>query len=252
MTGNSGIAGPTNASITRRSMLKSGAGLLGAALASTAIAASLSRPAFAAAAKPTSLNMLYATSEADSDAIKAALPDFKSGNGHRHRSRHHAVQRSSAEGVRRTASRQFVLRHHDRRYALDASADQQDRADHRHGASTARYQPTSTSRISSPKCSSTQPFTSATPAICISKRPKSIDPAAIKARRLRHLRTADAGQRADPRLSQGSIRRSPANQSGLTKTKTNKHLGPPKTLGRLHVNRRSSSPTLASDTGARP
>jgi multiple sugar transport system substrate-binding protein len=33
--------------------------------------------AVAAAAKPGSLNMLYATSEADSAAIKAPLPDFK-------------------------------------------------------------------------------------------------------------------------------------------------------------------------------
>ena len=81
MTGNSDIVGPTNASITRRGVLKSGAGLLGGALASTAIAASLSRSAFAAAAKPASLNMLYATSEADSDAIKAALPDFKAAMG---------------------------------------------------------------------------------------------------------------------------------------------------------------------------
>ena len=81
MTGNSGIAGLTNASITRRGVLKSGAGLLGGALASTAIAASFSRPAFAAGAKPASLNMLYATSEANSDAIKAALPDFKAAMG---------------------------------------------------------------------------------------------------------------------------------------------------------------------------
>ena len=42
-------------------------------------------PAFAAtAAKPASLNMLYATSEADSDAIKAALARFQVGNGLRH------------------------------------------------------------------------------------------------------------------------------------------------------------------------
>ena len=46
MTGNSDIAGPTNASITRRGVLKSGAGLLGGALARTAIAASLVAPGF--------------------------------------------------------------------------------------------------------------------------------------------------------------------------------------------------------------
>jgi multiple sugar transport system substrate-binding protein len=67
--------------LSRRDLLKSGAGILGGAVASTAFGAVASRSAFAAAAKPASLNMLYATSEANSDAIKAALPDFKSAMG---------------------------------------------------------------------------------------------------------------------------------------------------------------------------
>lgn len=54
---------------TRRAMLAGGAALGGAAL--------LPRRSRAAVAKPDRLTMLYATSEADSDAIKAALPDFK-------------------------------------------------------------------------------------------------------------------------------------------------------------------------------
>jgi len=61
--------------LSRRNFLALGASLAGAA-------AFAPRPAFAAAAaKPASLNMLYATSEADSDAIKAALPDFKAAFG---------------------------------------------------------------------------------------------------------------------------------------------------------------------------
>jgi multiple sugar transport system substrate-binding protein len=54
---------------TRRALLAGGAALGGAAL--------LPRRSRAAVAKPERLTMLYATSEADSDAIKAALPDFK-------------------------------------------------------------------------------------------------------------------------------------------------------------------------------
>src|SRR5260221_5300380 len=61
--------------LSRRAVLRSGAG----ALAAAALTGS-SRHAFAAA-KPASLNMLYATSEADSDAIKAAVPDFKTSIG---------------------------------------------------------------------------------------------------------------------------------------------------------------------------
>jgi multiple sugar transport system substrate-binding protein len=60
----------------RRVVLKSAAA---AALATTA----LGRPrlARAQAAKPDKLNMLYATVEADSDAVKTLLPQFKSANG---------------------------------------------------------------------------------------------------------------------------------------------------------------------------
>ena len=58
--------------VSRRALLKSGA-----SLAATLVAASLLTASANAADKPASLNMLYATSEANSDAIKAALPDFK-------------------------------------------------------------------------------------------------------------------------------------------------------------------------------
>ena len=61
---------------SRRALLKSGT-----SLAATLLAASLLSGAASAADKPASLNMLYATSEANSDAIKAALPDFKAAFG---------------------------------------------------------------------------------------------------------------------------------------------------------------------------
>jgi multiple sugar transport system substrate-binding protein len=64
--------------VSRRMLLKAGTALAGAAAAGTAFG----RSAFAAdAAKPDKLTMLYATSEADSDAIKAALPAFKQAFG---------------------------------------------------------------------------------------------------------------------------------------------------------------------------
>ncbi|MBW4025576.1 MAG: extracellular solute-binding protein [Proteobacteria bacterium] len=66
----------SNKAIGRRSAVKAGAAILGGAVAGSA-PWSL-RHARAASAKPSRLTMLYATSEADSDAIKAALPDFKS------------------------------------------------------------------------------------------------------------------------------------------------------------------------------
>jgi len=59
---------------TRRTAIKSGAGLAFAA-------ATFPRFARAATPKPDRLTMLYATSEADSDAIKAAVPDFKKAFG---------------------------------------------------------------------------------------------------------------------------------------------------------------------------
>jgi hypothetical protein len=80
MTDFSEKAGSAKMAFSRRGILKSGTSLLGCTLAGSTLGA-LSRQAFAAAAKPTSLNMLYATSEADSDAIKAALPDFKAAMG---------------------------------------------------------------------------------------------------------------------------------------------------------------------------
>lgn len=64
--------------ISRRSLLKTGSALAGSAVLPLAFGAR----AFAAGApKPDKLTMLYATSEADSDAIKAALPAFKETTG---------------------------------------------------------------------------------------------------------------------------------------------------------------------------
>lgn len=59
--------------ITRRAMLTGSAAVAAASLTP--------RRARAATAKPERLTMLYATSEADSDAIKAALPDFRAAFG---------------------------------------------------------------------------------------------------------------------------------------------------------------------------
>lgn len=64
--------------LSRRALLKAGTALVGGA-ALPVIGRSL---AFAAdVPKPARLTMLYATSEADSDAIKAALPAFKQATG---------------------------------------------------------------------------------------------------------------------------------------------------------------------------
>ena len=68
-------------SLTRRGALKTGAAVLGAAVAGSTLGPMRQARAAAAAAKPSQLTMLYATSEADSDAIKAAVPDFKSAFG---------------------------------------------------------------------------------------------------------------------------------------------------------------------------
>jgi multiple sugar transport system substrate-binding protein len=65
-----------NALISRRALLKAGAAIAGGA------AMGENFGAFAAdAPKPDKLTMLYATSEADSNAIKAALPEFKKAFG---------------------------------------------------------------------------------------------------------------------------------------------------------------------------
>ena len=64
--------------LSRRALLRGGAALAGGA----AFTGLTGAPAMAAdAAKPDRLTMLYATSEADSDAIKAALPAFKQAFG---------------------------------------------------------------------------------------------------------------------------------------------------------------------------
>jgi multiple sugar transport system substrate-binding protein len=65
---------------SRRGVLKSGAAAVGGLLATSAMMAR-PNPARAQAAKPDKLTMLYATVEADSDAVKTLLPQFKSANG---------------------------------------------------------------------------------------------------------------------------------------------------------------------------
>ena len=62
--------------LSRRTLLKSGT-----ALAASTAFGGLPRAFAADAPKPEKLTMLYATSEADSDAIKAALPAFKEAFG---------------------------------------------------------------------------------------------------------------------------------------------------------------------------
>jgi multiple sugar transport system substrate-binding protein len=63
---------------SRRTVLKTSAGAIGGLLSGAALSPLVRAYA---ADKPTSLNMLYATSEANSDAIKAVLPDFKTATG---------------------------------------------------------------------------------------------------------------------------------------------------------------------------
>jgi multiple sugar transport system substrate-binding protein len=65
---------------SRRSILKSGVAAVGGLLTASTV---LGRPylARAQAAKPSQLTMLYATVEADSDAVKTLLPQFKSLHG---------------------------------------------------------------------------------------------------------------------------------------------------------------------------
>ena len=68
------------AGLSRRTVLKTGVGAVGGLMSGVALSALCETPA-GAADKPASLNMLYATSEANSDAIKAALPDYKAAAG---------------------------------------------------------------------------------------------------------------------------------------------------------------------------
>jgi len=70
----------TSAHPSRRTMLKSGAGMIGSLMPGIGLSALGAGPV-RAADKPSSLNMLYATSEANSDAIKAVLPDYKAATG---------------------------------------------------------------------------------------------------------------------------------------------------------------------------
>src|SRR5579883_3005277 len=68
------------AGLSRRTVLKTGAGATAGLLSGVAFSVLREAPA-RAADKPASLNMLYATSEANSDAVKAALPDYKAAAG---------------------------------------------------------------------------------------------------------------------------------------------------------------------------
>ena len=79
MTDNSERAGSAKGSLAAGNF-KVGASLFGGAIAGSTLGA-LSRRLSPRRRSPTSLNMLYATSEANSDAIKAALPDFKAAMG---------------------------------------------------------------------------------------------------------------------------------------------------------------------------
>jgi multiple sugar transport system substrate-binding protein len=79
---------PSNTSrLTRRGLVKSmvGAGLVAPALGGLGRSRALAAPRTTLrrqdAAKPASLNMLYATVEADVDAINLAIPDFKTATG---------------------------------------------------------------------------------------------------------------------------------------------------------------------------
>jgi multiple sugar transport system substrate-binding protein len=65
--------------ISRRELITGGLGTVAALAAASAPWASL--PASAQAAKPSQLRMLYATVEADADAIKLVLPDFQKETG---------------------------------------------------------------------------------------------------------------------------------------------------------------------------
>jgi multiple sugar transport system substrate-binding protein len=65
--------------ISRRELITGGLGT--AAALAAASAPWVSRPAAAQAAKPSQLRMLYATVEADADAIKLVLPDFQRETG---------------------------------------------------------------------------------------------------------------------------------------------------------------------------
>ncbi len=65
--------------VSRRTVLKSSAATAGALGASSILG--MPYIARAAESKPDKINMLYATVEADSDAVKTLLPQFKSDNG---------------------------------------------------------------------------------------------------------------------------------------------------------------------------
>ena len=83
-----------------------------------------SRDAKAAAAKPQKLNLLYATAEADSEAIKLVLPDFASKLGYQAQSGNLSLCRASAKGLRGIGLLKCLLRHYGRRYPLDAGSDE--------------------------------------------------------------------------------------------------------------------------------
>jgi multiple sugar transport system substrate-binding protein len=63
--------------LSRRDFLKASAAATGAVLVSPSLAGAATSRRRAGVAKPASLNMLYATVEADSDAVKLVVPAFK-------------------------------------------------------------------------------------------------------------------------------------------------------------------------------
>ena len=130
---------------------------------------------------------------------------LQAGDGHRHRARHDALQRAAAEGFRRARLRKPVLRHHDRRHAMDAGVDQQDPADHRHDSRPEGERRSRHRRLHS------QGLLRYRRLQARQQRPPFQGRRHDRSRqdqggRLRHLRPSRPVERADDGLSQGSVR----------------------------------------------
>ena len=83
-----------------------------------------SRGAKAAAAKPQKLNLLYATAEADSEAVKLVLPDFASKLGIKLNLETFPYAALQQKVFAELASSSAFLRHYGRGYPLDAGSDE--------------------------------------------------------------------------------------------------------------------------------
>ena len=111
--------------ITRRHLMKSAVAagvtlpVLGSSSASAAPRRGLLRQD---AEKPASLNMLYATVEADVEAIKLAIPDFKTETGIDIVLDSQPYDALQQKGLRRARRRQSLLRRHHRRHPVDSRA----------------------------------------------------------------------------------------------------------------------------------